>query len=258
VSSPLWTSADDAALDALIEQRVVFVPEASSLSELDPAQAVFESLAALLRRVRVTVEGSFDPIQFKAVYTAAPNAWDRATFPACAIDDISTNQYQVTQCTPWTDRGRDIESGGFALWQVGEDTGLAKVTVVAATNPEARALAESVRQCLFSDIDNRRGVRLPMPQAFIPPPFRGMVSPVCRLLLAEGGGSITDVEGPKEGLYRVEVRFTWQAQRISARPIIDAMNVGFDVTTTGTTLWVSSARSPVDPASRPCLQSRAS
>lgn len=257
MTSPLWTPNDDAALDALIKQRIAFVPAASSLSELDPAQAVFESLAALLRRVRVTVEGSFDPIVFRAVYTAAPNAWDAAKFPACAIDDITTNQYQVTQCTPWFEGDNDIKAGGFALWQVGEDTGLAKVTIVAATNPEARALAEAVRQCLFSDLDNRRGVRLPMPQAFLPPPFRGMVSPVCRLLLAEGGGSITDVEGPKEGLYRVEVRFTWQAQRISARPIVDALNVAFDVTTE-TTLWVSSARSPVDPASRPCLQSRAS
>lgn len=231
MSSPLWTPADDAVLDEFLKERIAFVPDSISLAELDPAQAVFESLAALLRRTRVVVEGSFEPLSFKAVYTASPNAWDRAVFPACAIDDISTNQYQVTQCTPWTVKGRDIEAGGFSLWQVGEDTGLAKVTVVAATNPEARALAESVRQCLFSDIDNRRGVRLPMPQAFLPPPFRGMVAPVCRLLLAEGGGSITDVEGPKEGLYRVEVRFTWQAQRISARPTIDALNVDYDVTT---------------------------
>lgn len=230
----LWTPADDAALDQLIRTRDIFLPQVISISELDPEQAVFEALGALISRLSVVVEGGQSSIEFKSVYTSSPNAWDPAVFPSAAIDDIETHQYQVVQCTPARfHNGDDVIFGKWALWDVGEDVGKAKVTIVAATNPEARALAEAVRQCLFADLNENRSSRLPMPRAFLPDPFRGKVHKFCRVTFIEGGGSIRDTDSPQQGLYRVEVRFSWQAPRISARPVLP-FGSSFEITTGST------------------------
>jgi len=224
--SALWGPEDDRALDEFVADGLAFLPDGVLVGELEPAQATFEAFAALLRRVSAQVE-SGESIRLSSVHTQSPNAWEPQDLPAAVIDDEQTKEWDAYQGTPYRENGQEISTKKYALWHVGEDVGDARVTVTAPTSPQARALAEAVRQSLFSNIDTRQGLMLPLPQAFLPAPFRGRAHPRCALWLNAGGGGINSTEGTSDALFRVVVRFRWRAPRISARPALHSLDVGF-------------------------------
>lgn len=229
----LWGPEDDSVLDEFI--RLGFAPSGDDymVSELEPAQATFEALAAFLRRARASVEVG-EKLQFSSVHTQSPNAWEPQDLPAAVIDDEQTSEWDAYQGTPYEEGGESVVSKDkrWALWKVGEDVGDARVTVTARTNPEARALAEAVRQSFFSNIDTRQGTVLPLPQAFLPLPVRGRAVPRCAVWLEKGGGGTNSTEGTSDALFRVVVRFRWRAPRLSVRPALHSLDVGFSASLT--------------------------
>ncbi len=219
---------DQQALDSATTRGLVLVPSPARCSELSPEQAVFRSLGRHLTRLEASLDdevlGTTKALRFRNVRDEWPEAWEPSLYPIGVINSEITHESDCIVGKPAHGRdGTDIitEDGAWALWNLGEDVGDARVIIFAAYSSHAKALAQGVRDALTGDLDKRRRIVLPLPEAYLPPPFRTQFAvadfPVCAIALRGGGDNGADPIKSPGGAWRIDVRFTWQAPSLAAR-----------------------------------------
>lgn len=225
------TARDKAALDAFTANGQAFVPSAASKGELSPQHGAFVSLARHLARLSVAVDsGDASPakaLSFKTVFEHWPESWVPSAMPSATLDAVFTDEIRTMVRTPLMSAdGTDILSadGLWGLWLVGEDQGEGNVSIFTAFHAHTHALHEAVVEALQGDLDTTFSLQLPMPEAFIPPPFRAQMGiadfPICDISAAnrsESGGAENEGQA-RSNAWRMDVRFRWRAPRIEARP----------------------------------------
>jgi hypothetical protein len=219
---------DERAFEFWTSRGALTVPTADGGTDLSPEEAVFSALARHLSRIEARVESGrgdrHTALRFVDVNPRWKDAWRAAAYPSAAISSRSVNEWaaEVGRPMPHPARtGEDLFSadGEWALWDVGEDDGEGVVVIAASYEPHAKALAEAVRDALFGDLDRQQGITLPLPEAFLPAPFRGLLLaeqlPVARV--AFRGHEGTSEQDGESGVWRADIRFHWQAPRVAAR-----------------------------------------
>ena len=225
------TSRDKAALDAFTASGQAFVPTPAGIGELSPQHGAFVSLARHLARLGVSVDSgdasAAKTLSFKTVFEHWPEAWVPSAMPSATLDVVYTSELRTLARAPIMNAdGSDILSadGLWGLWLMGEDEGEGNVSIFTAYHAHTHALREGVMAAMSGDLDTTFSLQLPMPEAFVPPPFRAQLGvsdfPICEYsVLNRSESSGADNEGQaRSNAWRMDVRFRWRAPRIAARP----------------------------------------
>lgn len=238
---------DQAALDAATATGLCFVSDSDSTSELTPERAVMLSLSRHIARVTGRVESTgsapAEAIEFADVRWEWPRAWEGALYPTAVLVSVSEAKRDAFASKPKrgisTIYGKiDVTSPDekWLLWSLGEDTGVIDVAIIAKAESAARALAKAVEDAVVGDLDKLQGCVLPLPEAFLPPPFQGVLDPtkfpICRLEPASSPNGTGDLSSFAEAnAWRIDVHVKWQAQRILARPALGVLRPVISVST---------------------------
>lgn len=223
------TARDDAALELATLAGDLVVPRADTVAELTPERAVLTSLARHLARLEARVEndnGAPTGLRFVSVSSRWPQGTDAARYPSATVLSVTSTEWATKIGSPVRDsEGRDVISADDqqALWLLGEDTGLACVHIFATNEPHRGALRQAVQDALFGSIDQRKGLRLPLPEAFLPPAFQGLLEPSSfprGYVAFDRSELVADDQAGAGGMWRADVFVRWQAPRIAARPRI--------------------------------------
>lgn len=238
------SSRDKAALDLATSDGRLYVPTADAVSELSPARAVSISLARHLARISGRVENPMssqgESVAFRRIDYEWPKAWDVALYPRAVVVPMSSRSDDALINRPFvvtTPAGAtEIIGDGFAMWRKGEDVGEIAISIFAPFASHAEALARAVRSALQGDLDLRDGAVLPLPEAYLAPPFRELLDvaslPVCSVR-CKGGAGETDRAAEQEGnVWRADVLVAWQAPTFEARPALPAFNPVVNVVVT--------------------------
>lgn len=214
----------DLEAQQLADQRGhLVVPTADSLSELEPEEAVLLALAWHLGRVEARVEGSAEGLRPRYVGHEWAEGTKPAQYPALVVLGRITSPRDAILAIPCVVGGQDVISADnqWALWRVGEDIGEGVVHVFASHKPQRDALLAAVQDALSGNLDTLQGLGVPLPEAFLPEPFRALFAPEAfpraRVSLARAGAPVDDGLAAQGGVWRADVPFTWQAPRLSAR-----------------------------------------
>lgn len=231
------SSIDQAAFDAAVASGLVQIPTADAVAELVPRQAVLTALQRLLERAEGRVEnpsGASKAIAFKRVLISWPSSWEPSVYPLAAIDIDVTDEMDAVAGVPVRIGDEDVISPDdrWALWRRGEDVGEGTISVFATYEPQANALGAAVEDALGGNLDTRMAAVIPLPDAALPAPFqgRGDIGQVCRVQMIAGGTAPQTEQSVAANIWRVDVRFSWQAPRLAARrripdlvPIVDVV-----------------------------------
>jgi hypothetical protein len=220
------TADDIAARQALEAAGILRAPVAGETVELTPERAVFLALAWHLAETEATVErdnGGFEALRFAEARDSWPDQWEPSDLPAAVIQSEFVRESDALIGTPCRIAGEDVVTDELGLWVKGEDTGEARVTIFAAYQPHADALRAAVEKALEGDLNKFQSLILPLPQAAIPEAFRdrfaGADALRVRLFLARSTGA-KSAALEDQGItnrWRADVRFGWQALRLTAR-----------------------------------------
>lgn len=226
----LRPTADDlAARQALEASGILRAPLAGETVELSPERAVFLALSWHLAEVEATIErnnGGHDALRFAETRDSWPDQWEPSDLPAAVLQSEFVRETDVLVGTPARIDGEDVVTDELGLWVRGEDTGEGRVTLFAAYQSHADALRTAVERALEGDLDKFQSLILPLPQAAIPEAFRdrfaGANALLVRVFLAPSTGTRAAAL-EDQGItnrWRADVRFGWQALRLTARPRI--------------------------------------
>jgi hypothetical protein len=239
---------DQQAIDLATSTGDLTVPTAQWVSELSAERGVSISLARHLARVEGAIEGPRSDFpqatRFVWVRDEWPTGTDPTSYPSATIlpmGDIET----AVRCSPYRiddETGaeavgvydpddvaaigtEDLVSadGQWALWVTGEDTGQLIVHVFASSRPQRNAMQTAVEQALHGSLDRLRGLALPLPEYYLPRPFRRLLPPSYfpRALCSFVSSARVDDQGASaSGIWRADIKLTWQALRLAARPRI--------------------------------------
>jgi hypothetical protein len=217
------TPRDLEAQEAADQRGHLVAPKADSVSELEPEVAVLQALAWHLARLEARVEGSAEPL--RPVYVG--HEWAEGTKPARYPSLVVLGRFASPRDAllgiPYETDGRDVISDDeqWGLWRVGEDVGEAIVHVFAGHKPQRDALAAAVQDALSGNLDTLQSLGLPLPEAFLPPPFVGLFRPAdfprARVTLAGRAIPVSDAQAAQGGPWRADIPFVWQAPRLAAR-----------------------------------------
>lgn len=217
------SSRDLSAQQLATDAGLLTVPSADDTAELSPERAVLVALGWHLGRVEVHVEGTARPLKPARVTSEWPQGTAPASYPWLTVLGRTRTERDAMTGIPFRLAGQDVISAdeAWGLWRVGEDVGEGVVHVFASYEAHRSALAHAVEQALTGNLDTLQGLGLPLPEAFLPPPFRGLLDPrafpLARVSLAGPGAPIDDDLGAAGGVWRADVPFTWQAPRLAAR-----------------------------------------
>lgn len=217
------------AFEAFRARGKFVVPRAVVVADLDTEQATFESFAFVLRELEARVEESGDGVSFRAtgfkeVAVYVPPSWKPTVYPACYVDGTSVDWLSSWAPRPVSKKtgdgdSEDIVTDAWALWRLGEDSGMALVKIWATTEVECRALAQAVAESLAGSLDSWKGATLPLPERALPPPFREAFpveqTPSVHLSVRESNGRATP--DADSNIWTSEVSFAWNATRYTAR-----------------------------------------
>jgi hypothetical protein len=220
------TARDDAALELATLAGDLVVPTADTVAEMTPERAILRSLARHLARIEARVEnegGAPTGLRFKTVSDRWPQGTAVATYPSATLLPVTSTEWATKIGQPVRDaQGRDVisDDGQQALWLLGEDTGLGCIHVFTTNEPHRGALRQAVQDALFGSIDRRKGIRLPLPEAFLPPAFQGLLDPFAfprGYVAFDHSELVADDQAGASGMWRADLFFRWQAPRIAAR-----------------------------------------
>lgn len=227
----------DLEAQQLADQRGHLVtPTADSLSELEPEEAVLLALAWHLGRIEARVEGSAEGLRPRYVGHEWAEGTKPAQYPALVVLGRITAPRDALVSVPFTIGDQDVISADdqWGLWRVGEDIGEGIVHVFASHKPQRDALLAAVQDALSGNLDTFQGLGLPLPEAFLPEPFRALFAPAAfpraRVSLAGQGAPVDDALAAAGGVWRADVPFTWQAPRLAARRRIPDLAAAVTVT----------------------------
>lgn len=192
-------------------------------AELTPERAVRVALAWWLAGLEARVEGSGQPLRPAYVGDQWSDGVRPASYPSLVLLPRSTQQRDALVAVPCQIGGRDLISvdEAWALWRVGEDVGEGVVHILANHAPQRDALASAVQDALQGNLDTLQSLGLPLPEAALPEPFRGLLEPgqfpIARVTLATAATNVDDELAAAGGVWRADVAFAWQAPRLAAR-----------------------------------------
>lgn len=218
------STRDQVALDRATTAGWLNVATAAIAPELSPEHAIMTTLARHLERVESGLVVDDKPLRFADVLDRWPDSWKGARYPRAVLLQATSRERDAVQDTPVRDvddvTGERVDvisdDDKWALFQSGEDTGEGAVAVFANYHPQAEALAEAVRQSLAGDLSRAFRAWLPLPEAALPAPFRARTAVGAVSIL--GGSSRANLAGDMTAnVWRVDVRFAWQAPRLVAR-----------------------------------------
>lgn len=194
----------------------------SACSELRPARAVRLALAWHLQELRAHVEGG-SVLQPAHVGDEWARGTEARSLPSLVVLERVTRERDALVGVPYQLDGRDLLSadGAWSLWHQGEDVGEGVVHVFAAHAPQRDALARAVEDALSGNLDALQSIGLALPEAILPPPFQGLLTPDrfprCRVALGGPSTPVDDALASSGGIWRADVPFVWQAPRFAAR-----------------------------------------
>lgn len=225
------SARDQAAFEAFATAGKFHVATSLPVAEHDTEHGVFLALAHVLRQVSARVEhaddgDTFKTLSFAVVHDDEPLQSDTPRYPAAYLESLTAAELDAMILGPVTEEEDgervDVVTDEWALWKLGEDSGEANVKIWATTEVETRAMAHAVRETLAGDIDTFVSMILPMPERYLPPPFRGRFAPEqtpsCAITLRDSRGRPTP--GAEAGVWSVDIEFGWRATRFTARPRI--------------------------------------
>lgn len=211
-------------------------PTADSVAELEPEKAVQVALSWHLARVEARVEGSPEPLKPRYAGSEWAQGTQPAQYPSLVVLGRTTTRRDAILGVPYLDADRrDVVSPDeqWALWRVGEDVGEAMVHIFASHEVQRDALANAVEDALQGNLDSLQALGLPLPEAFLPEPFRALFAPEAfpraRVALAGQATPVDDGLAAAGGVWRADVPFTWQAPRLAARRRIHDLAATLDV-----------------------------
>lgn len=220
------TPTELATMNAATSAGLMNVPAVTTVPELDARAAVFRALAWHLARVHARLEGPSAPtdLSFKSVEDRWPESWRAADYPRATIMPVTTKVDDVLVYEPAHEfdvglgKEVDVVNDTHALWLRGEDVGEGTIIIVANREIEANALARAVRAALNGDLDRIVTLGLPLPEAYLPPPFAGRFPVYANVKAASGGTALERAAQSESNAWRVDVHFKWQACTYESRP----------------------------------------
>lgn len=240
-------SRDIAALDLAVASGLVQTTTGPLVPGQTAEHGVFEVLAYHLTRCRgrledLTGKGLHEELGFATVAPTWRDAWQGSAGSAPGGDGASGRSYPMAIFSSETrrelfsmslrpepdpsDPSVDWISPDdlYALWNRGEEEGEARVMIYASYQGHARALQAAVEHALRGGPATDGLAYFPLPDSFLPTPFQGVLHPAqARLvavdvLLPSEAPEHDQLEGAAEGAWRADVRFSWRATSLVARP----------------------------------------
>lgn len=229
---------DVQALDLAVAGGRVDTVGGGLVAELEPERAVFEVVAFHLARCRGRLEdlsgrGLHQELSFALVSHKWREAWAAVSgpdsYPLAILDSETADELYAMGERPEPDPAAPsldwiAPDDSAALWRRGEAYGDARVMIWATYEPQVKAMASAVRRALRGGHASPGVAVLPLPEAFLPTAFQGVLAPAlfptCKVypLMPSSTPESDAEEGAEEGAWRCDVRFHWQAPLFVARP----------------------------------------
>ncbi|HEU4411184.1 MAG TPA: hypothetical protein VFS43_38380 [Polyangiaceae bacterium] len=224
---------DVQALDLAVSAGLVTTTAAPLVAGVTAERALFDALAFHLGRCKARLEdasgaGRHQEIGFSLVVPRWREAWREPDYPMAILESESRRELSSMGRAPAPDP-RDPSAdwispdGLYALWDAGEEQGEGRVLLYASYEPQAAALAAAVEAALGGGPEGQGASHVPLPESFLPTPFQGVLPPAlypkARVVPMPATPTDNELEdAAEEGAWRADVRFSWRAPKLVARP----------------------------------------